>query len=79
MKSIAHKFSNPHTFEQGLESQLENLRQVESVLEIQNQKSPNDALTTVPISYLVNQHKKEILDTNSDYNQVLKLSFNTEF
>jgi hypothetical protein len=32
-----------------------------------------------PLSYLVEQHKKEILDVNSDFSKVVTLSFNKEF
>jgi len=32
-----------------------------------------------PLSYLIEQHKKEILDVNADYVKVVTLSFNKEF
>lgn len=52
---------------------------METLLDLANQQKPNEPQATVAISYLINQHRKEILDVNSDINQVLKLSFNTEF
>ena len=33
----------------------------------------------VAVSFLINQHKIEILDTNQDFGQVLKQTFNREF
>ena len=80
LRSIATKFSDPQNYESAFTSQMDALSMVEQALQTHNTLHPNELLpTNVKVSYLIKQHKKEILNVHSSYADVVRLSFNSEF
>ena len=72
MKNIALCFSNSNNFTKTFQLDLASLKQSELLLAFHNEQSTQ-------VSFLVTQHKTEILDTATEYPEVIRLSFNDEF
>lgn len=72
MKNIALTFASTslEEYNQNIKDQIKKMREVENRL-------PN--ATEFGISYLVVQHKKEVIDVYQDYHRVLKETFSAEF
>ena len=72
MKNIALTFASASLAEynQNIKDQIQKMREIENRL-------PHN--TELGISYLVVQHKKEVIDVHQDYHRVLKETFNAEF
>ena len=72
MKNIALTFAsaNLEEYNQNVKDQIQKMR------EIENRLPPT---TEFGISYLVVQHKKEVIDVHEDYHRVLKETFSAEF
>jgi len=72
MKNIALTFASASLEEYNLniKDQIQKIREIENRL-------PNT--TEFGISYLVVQHKKEVIDVHQDYHRVLKETFSAEF
>lgn len=79
MLSIAEKYNRSQSvFEVFHAEQLSELKDVEEKLK--KHFAENEAQGSAnALSYLVEQHKKEILDENHDYTTTIDLSFNKEF
>lgn len=73
MKNIALKFTNPVVY------QNEAMASISRILEIESRYSLNTSAPEIGISFLVNQHIKEILDKHPNPADVVQLTFTREF
>ena len=73
MKNIALKFTNPKVYHN------ESMAQISRILEIESRYGLNNQTPEIGISFLVNQHIKEILDKYDDPVDCVNLTFTREF
>ncbi|CDW89760.1 UNKNOWN [Stylonychia lemnae] len=73
MKNITLRFANFKLY------QTESMAQISRILELESKYGLNSSNPEVGVSFLVNQHIKEILDKYSDFQEVLRLTFTKEF
>jgi hypothetical protein len=73
MKNIALKYTNTKLY------QTESMAQIGRILEIESRYGLNSQSPEIGISFLVNQHIKEILDKYDDPADVVQLTFTREF
>jgi hypothetical protein len=73
MKNIAMKYTSPNFFHNEVSSQIA------KILEIESKYGLNSSAPEIGISFLVNQHLKEILDKYENPADVVQLTFTREF